>query len=342
MTQWQILAMHRPVAVQILLYLLGYLFHSDYGVIAVGKNSLRSCLKIGLFGAKGVGKTELVCAISRYSDFKNLLKPNADIQETDTNSSSAIQPTDKSARVGDSDDFSNEKCLKIGGCLLSKKDLEVSILKRSDLYKGAILREDVFVIIEIVPQSLTADWIRNNQSSTDLAILMFSSEHEVLPRGEVLLEASGTPHSITLSSFDVARSIETLLPPELPRIYVASKSDMTRTPYENSGPSNLQCICEYLRREDLPSLISVSSLTKNGIKDLLETSIRTVVNPEIGIPLSERKRRSKFRRLFISPVSSIMSSIVMVGAGMIVVILTRQSWKRFWPFAELFQFKKKE
>jgi hypothetical protein len=51
---------------------------------------------------------------------------------------------------------------------------------------------------------------------------------------------------------------------------------------------------EYLQFHQLPPLLTVSSVTGEGIDDLKQTILHIVSNPDLGIPLSLRKKKSSY------------------------------------------------
>jgi hypothetical protein len=151
----------------------------------------------------------------------------------------------------------------------------------------------LFIIIEIVPESLSKRWIQMNQHSIDIALLMFTD-----PRDEL------APNSCS-----VACTCELLLLDSIPRLYVQSKADkyysslnsVTTTTTNSASVSKSQVdtdiqtmschddLLVYLNKEDLPSPIYVSSIHKEGVAEVLNELLQLSVHPEKGIPKSKRR-----------------------------------------------------
>jgi GTPase SAR1 family protein len=211
MTHWQMLAVFRPIETQELLYRLGYskLFQQpsqgsdesessqspdsyDYGLTWRDRHASTRTIKVGIFGADGIGKKAFVCELSGYTGSKG------DMLDTSTLA------------------LGSHPGALYGGCSRQLRDVRYAATVSSDnreARRQSLLRKpNVFMIAAAVSYSATREWLAVHGKSLDVAIMMYSLDNE----------------NATAATFDAVLDMEALVPSEVPRVFVGNQSDSSR------------------------------------------------------------------------------------------------------------------
>lgn len=182
--------------------------------------------------------------------------------------------------------------LVTGGCLLSQpingSSLSLSSSNKTSLNLSQFKRysnNQLSIVATAVPLEMSKSWINQHGKACDIAILMFDCDN--------------------IDSIHDAIAIEDLLPSELPRVYVANKSEhsyLTSTVHELQTTSTSQESCSndratavsiattHIMDEDLSNLIFLSVTNTKLVDDALMAAVRVVGRPEKGIPKKYRRK----------------------------------------------------
>jgi GTPase SAR1 family protein len=157
----------------------------------------------------------------------------------------------------------------------------------------------VNIIFTEIPCSRETDWLAKHGNSCDLVVLMFSS----------IVDDS-------FESYEYCKTIESLLPNSLPRVYVANKNVMTVINNPIFG------LCEtYLSDSGLPDLLVISGHDSGtGISEVVKSILEiSILDPNKGIPT---KLRTKENRL--------LKTLLLIGsvtAGAAIIAATTLSFE---------------
>jgi GTPase SAR1 family protein len=233
------------------------------------KESPGRTIKVGIFGASGSGKKSFVRALSGYPGEKGEF---IDVSELGSGATTGIL---------------------YGGACRQVRDFRTAAsvgpdTNRESRRQSLLRRPNVFIIAAAVTPEGTRDWLALHGESLDVAVVMFSCDES---------EAANT-------TLDVAIGLEKLLPKEVPRVFVANKSDLLpEVPREDAGAqlstfakdvgndsfttsnhiaNDLIARTETYLREHHPrhgSVKLVSAKSLEGFEDVVRTVIDTASRP---------------------------------------------------------------
>lgn len=344
LTHWNLLALSNPVLVQQLLYELGYAERVDLGIVTSSttiqqlyfqqrqqKASLwnpshllfpkehqkvipqRSMIRIGILGDNRVGKSSFVWHMS------NLRPPGVDDED-----------------VEKSIDYEKPlETIVIGGCMMSRRSLhsnksynhENGFIAALAGNSGAALSSSSSPPMSSRTSSNTSSPASLHKTSSSGGNSQGDDNQSYLPDtfqlsfAAIPLEHSDKWKEHCLSSCDVIllmfqcgdmESLETVmklekeLPSRMPRLYIASKSDLLlNQSYQH--PTNLgakykelrqahelvlQTITLHIQEHQLLPVLMTSTISNTGIEETMEAIRSVVTNPMQGIPLHERKEKT--------------------------------------------------
>mmetsp|Transcript_29111 Transcript_29111/g.27901 ORF Transcript_29111/g.27901 Transcript_29111/m.27901 type:complete len:843 (-) Transcript_29111:134-2662(-) len=307
---WQMLAIHRPMLVQTLLYRLGYIEREDLGLSITSRQPYsyhtdpRSVIHVCLLGAAGVGKADIVRVMSGLTGgdvvgLEAMMTSNVDMREVANKYPSHV------LQRGYDCDFSNENGNK---SLFIHGSCSTNLISKS----GNInLNPRVDIVFTAVPYDLTTQWFEDKGYSTyDLAIMVLKCSgssrsddeeegtiltddenilnHEVEkvpsvvePKDSPLGKESTNKAEIDINSTDVqekisdlllvAQQLEALLPAHIPRVYVTNQSDLTGA-IEDSLSSSFKCRGETMQDNELQVITVEEYLQSHQLHPLLRVS----------------------------------------------------------------------
>lgn len=298
-SHWEMLAVLKPLLTQKLLFQIGYADQSDYGVIKIDRLSNNSSTNSN---ASNVGSS----STSSYSGVTptNNAAANDDIR-------SIVRTTYRVCILGENHVGKTSLLLKLAGLIssdaacVSENDSVMSIIDKENNNKFihcsncqyVVDKVDgnnllINIIITEVPSSRTEEWISKYGDSCDAAILMFSCSPQ------------------EKASFEICTRIEQLLPHNVPRFYMANKSDiipssLPSSPTRNNADAsanqltlamsasivNVHQATVYLDEHQLQPLQCISLHTNSGIDDAMKTLVDILLDPSRGIPVGMRRKK---------------------------------------------------
>eukprot|EP00598_Pedospumella_elongata_P001125 CAMPEP_0184983352 /NCGR_PEP_ID=MMETSP1098-20130426/12587_1 /TAXON_ID=89044 /ORGANISM="Spumella elongata, Strain CCAP 955/1" /LENGTH=753 /DNA_ID=CAMNT_0027507163 /DNA_START=177 /DNA_END=2435 /DNA_ORIENTATION=- len=337
---WSLLALNEPAVTQMLLFKLGYVERIDLGLVAssgpmvsVQNQELlastkpsffsrmfyatppehpqrRSTLQVCVLGDNGVGKSSFVWYLT------GLRAPGI---------GGEVEMGIDYAKYSD--------CIVVGGCALkSNGDIESDKKNRSPVVAHlpkareellqAVLTPTYHLSVAAVPLDQVEKWLEHCVDACDLVVLMFQC---------------GKPASLT-----TCKALESRLPECVPRLYLASKSDLiftspalqtahvgssgslkgeygnetqaSRKSLKAAHESVLQQASLHIRERNLPALTMFSTLTGEGMADATSLVVDVVTDPAKGLPQTKTKPSPSFA---LSRPAMIVSVAAIIGAVLV-------------------------
>jgi len=342
---------------QLLLYKLGYVERADLGVVpssgpmeTVQKQALlasakqsffssmfsparveapakRSTLQVCVLGDNGVGKSSFVWYLTglRAPGIGGDFEIGVDY-----------------AKFND--------CIVVGGCALKlngeKETSGTQVARKYSIAESAsdkahkklleeVLTPSYQLSVAAVPLDQVERWLQHCIQGCDLVVLMFQC---------------GKP-----SSLKTCMALEARLPETVPRLYLASKTDLiftsqalhaasagssgslkgeygneTRSSRESlkaAHESVLQTASLHIRERNLPALSMFSTLTGEGMTDATSLIVEVATDPTRGVP----QRKSKPSETFVTSRAFVtMAAVVVTLAGASLVARYNKEVKEWW------------
>ena len=289
-------------------------FRSLFSTVRPESPSPRSILQVCVLGGDGVGKSSFVW------DLTGLRAPG----------------------LGDDVEIGSEyskfsDAVVVGGCTVRRANMPAAKTSSTaessgsmsshsnDHHRNAlrgVLTDPFHLSISAIPLKNTDQWRESCVHSCDLVVLMFQC---------------GVPESL-----EVAISLEQQLPATIPRIFVASKSDMipsaqviglgshtgSRSEFGNETRSTreaLKATHEHMLQEaylhvnahHLPALTQFSTLTGEGVDEAYSLIVDTVVDPQKGIPRQSSAQKAGYH---MSTAVALVTSLCVIGLGSVYML----------------------
>lgn len=270
----------------------------------------RSTLQVCVLGDNGVGKSSFVWYLT------------------------GLRAPGLSGEVEMGVDYSKySDCIVVGGCALKangetdsdKKNRHQVVSPTPKAHQEllqAVLTPTYHLSVAAVPLDQVEKWLEHCVAACDLVVLMFQC---------------GKPASLT-----TCKALESRLPENVPRVYLASKSDLifttpalhtahvgssgslkgeygneTRASRENlkaAHESVLQNASLHIRERNLPALTMFSTLTGEGMADATSLVVEAVTDPSKGLPQTKAKPSPSF---VLSRPAVIVSVAAIIGAVLV-------------------------
>lgn len=138
-----------------------------------------------------------------------------------------------------------------GGCI---HDRPVSMLTSQGRITGKVVTSSMSVLVTSVPDAFSREWLKTQESNYDIAVLLFDPSED-------------------LEDYSKCLSIEELLPKDLPRIFVSSRTDEGE--HENEVDAAAQV---HLKTHDLPELLKLRGISESQVQDLLNSLLGVCVD----------------------------------------------------------------
>lgn len=173
------------------------------------------------------------------------------------------------------------------------------------------LKGKYYLSISSVPLEVSQTWIARNIVSCDLVVLMFECGH--------------------VESLETVLELEKLLPPNIPRIFLASKSDLlpvSRSVASAVGNAEdditrrheivLQKITLHLQEEGLLPVQMLSSTTGDGICSTVASIASIMEDPETAIPVKHRRQQTTSSWLSTKSVAVVAAAVGIMAMTLII------------------------